>query len=103
MALPSRTLLPGVTTGVFYDENFRFLKQTPGTSLPRGTIHWELWLHLHSPVSVKRAQTTAGTGKLMANLRVPRGFCFTFRRGGDCMGCSIRHDCFKCVRAPTVL
>lgn len=58
----------------FYDENFRFLRQTPGTSFPWGTIHWELWLHSQSPVSVKRAQTPAGTRKLMANLRVPRVF-----------------------------
>ena len=80
----------------FYDENFRFLRQTPATSLPWGTIHWELWLRSQSPVSVKKAQTPAGTGKLMPNLRVPRGFCFTYHRGGDCMGCSFRHDCFKC-------
>ena len=72
----------------FYDENFRFLRQSPSTSLPWGTIHWELWLRSQSPVSVKRAQTTASTGKPMPNLRVPRGFCFTYHRGGDCMGCS---------------
>ena len=80
----------------FYDENFRFLRQSPSTSLPWGTIHWELWLRSQSPVSVKRAQTTASTGKPMPNFRVPRGFCFTYHRGGDCMGCSFRHDCFKC-------
>ena len=28
----------------FYDENFRFLHQSQATSLPRGTVHWELWL-----------------------------------------------------------
>ena len=80
----------------FYDENFRFLRQSPSTSLPWGTIHWELWLRSQSPVSVKRAQTPASTGKPMPNLRVPKGFCFTYHRGGDCMGCSFRHDCFKC-------
>ena len=32
----------------------------------------------------------------MSNLRVPRGVCFTYHRGGDCMGCPFRHDCFKC-------
>ena len=66
----------------FYDENFRFLRQSPSTSLPWGTIHWELWLRSQSPVSVKRAQTPASTGKLVPNLRVPRGFCFTYHRGG---------------------
>ena len=50
----------------FYDENFRFLRQSPSTSLPWGTtIHWELWLRSQSPDSVKRAQTPASTGKLM--------------------------------------
>ena len=80
----------------FYDENFRLLRQTPATSLPWGTIHWELWLRSQSLVTVKRAQTPATTGKLMPNLRVPRGFCFTYHRGGDCMGCSFRNDSFKC-------
>ena len=36
----------------FYDENFRFLRQTPASSLPWGTIHWELWLCLQSPVTI---------------------------------------------------
>ena len=55
----------------FYDENFRFLRQSPSTSLPWGNIHWELWLCSQSPVSVKRAQTPTSTGKLVPNLRVP--------------------------------
>ena len=36
----------------FYDEHFRFLRQTPAASLPWGTIHWELWLCLQSPVTI---------------------------------------------------
>ena len=80
----------------FYDENFRFLRQTPATSLPWGTIHWELWLRSQSPVSAKKPQTPVNTGKLGHNLRVPKGFCFSYHRGGDCMGCSFKHDCFKC-------
>ena len=80
----------------FYDENFRFLRQAPATSLPWGTIYWELWLHSQTTVSAKRAQTSASTGKFMPSLRMPWGFCFTYHRGGDCMGSSFRHDCFKC-------
>ena len=41
----------------FYDENFRFLRQTPATSLPWGTIHLELWLRSQRPVSAKKPQT----------------------------------------------
>ena len=66
------------------------------TSLPWGTIHWELWLRSQSPVSAKKLQTPANTEKLVHNLRIPRRFCFSYHRGGDCMGCSVKHDCFKC-------
>ena len=76
----------------FYDENFRFLRQAPATSLPWDTIHWELWFHSQSQVGAKRAQTSASTGKLMPSLGMPWGFCFTYHRGGDCMGSSFRHD-----------
>lgn len=80
----------------FYDENFRFLRQTPATSLPWGTIHWELWLRSQSPVSAKKPQTPVHPGKLVPNLRIPKGFCFSYHKGGVCMGCSFKHDCFKC-------
>ena len=79
-----------------YDENFRFLRQIPATSLSWGTIQWELWLCSQGPVNARRVETPAGTGRLMRNLCIPWGFCFTYHRGGDSMGCSFRHDCFKC-------
>ena len=28
----------------------------------------------------------------MPSLGMPWGFCFTYHRGGDCMGSSFRHD-----------
>ena len=93
---PSKTLLLGVS-------NFRFLRQTPATSLPWRTIHWELWLRSQSLVSAKKPQTPENTGKLMHNLRIPRGFCFPYHRGGDYMGCSFKHDCFKCEGSHRVL
>ena len=84
----------------FHDENFRFLRQAPTTSLPWGTIHWELWLCSQNPVIAKRAQTFASTGKLLSSLRIPKGFCFTYHRGGYCilLGMIVLN-----VRAPTVL
>lgn len=76
----------------FYEENFRFLQQTPATSLPWGTIQWELWLRSQSAVNAKGVPFPAGPGRLMPTLRVPRRFCFTYHRGGNCLGCSFRHD-----------
>ncbi len=34
----------------FYDENFRFLRQSQATSLPWGTIHLELWFKSQYPL-----------------------------------------------------
>ena len=84
----------------FHDENFRCLRQAPATSLPWGTIHWELLLCSQNLVLAKRAQTSASTGKLMSSLCIPRGLCFTYHRGGDCipLGMIVLN-----VRAPTVL
>ena len=36
---------------LFYDENFRFMRQSHVSSLPWGAIHTELWLRSHSPPS----------------------------------------------------
>lgn len=78
----------------FYDENFWFFRQTPATSLPWGAVHWELWLRSQGPT--RKPPTSTPVGKPGPNLRIPRGFCFIYHRGGDCMGCSFKHACFKC-------
>ena len=38
----------------FYDENFRFIRQSHVSSLPWGTIHSELWLRSHSSTSASK-------------------------------------------------
>ena len=37
-------LVAGGHNWKYYDEHFRFLRQTQSTSLPWGNVHWELWL-----------------------------------------------------------
>ena len=71
-------------TSVFY-ANLR------ATSLPWGTIHWELWLT--SQINTKKSISASGVAKI---LDVPRGYCFKFDRGGYCPGCSFKHSCSKC-------
>ena len=75
----------------YYDENFRFLRQSQATSLPWGTIHWELWLK--SQIHANKSIPATGVAK---NLDVPRGYCFKFHKGGYCSGCSFKHSCAKC-------
>lgn len=84
----------------FYDENFRFLKQSHKQLLQCGEIHWELWLRSR-PVQHKKASSFSnnrGHSSKSNNMsrHVPRGYCFRYHKGGDCDGCDHKHFCFKC-------
>ena len=85
----------------FYDENFRFLRQSQATSLPWGSVHWELWLRSQSPL--KKLSTSVTGTKLFSPISIPRGYCFKYHRGGDCAGCSFKHTCCKCEGAHRAL
>ena len=81
----------------YYDENFRFLRQSSATSLPWGDIHWELWLRSQSPAFGKGHNSSVQSYTKQGQLPlVPKGFCFKFHRGLDCSGCAFKHICFKC-------
>ena len=59
----------------YYDENFRFLRQSQATSLPWGTIHWELWLK--SQINANKSIRATSVAK---NLDVPRGYYLKFHK-----------------------
>ena len=80
----------------FYDENFRYLRQTQASSLPWESIHWELWLHSQNNSSTQKTPPAGGSRKPFSSLRVPTGYFFKFHKGGDCSGCVFKHSCFKC-------
>ena len=81
----------------YYDENFRFLRQSDSSSLPWGNLHWELWLKSQVIESKKSFQpnpnVTQRAGKVGP---IPKGFCYRFHSGKACSGCDFKHSCFKC-------
>ena len=81
----------------YYDENFRFLRQTQASQVPWATVHWELWLRSQNysrrTSNVSSPQSSAQSPQ---TLSVPRGFCYKFHRGSYCSGCEFKHVCFKC-------
>ena len=84
---------------IFYDENFRYLRQTETSRLPWGAIHGELWLRAQS--APKAAPPSPNQGNSRTGLpSIPSGFCFKFHRGQFCSGnCGFHHTCFKCKGA----
>ena len=78
----------------FYDENFCLLNQAQPSSFRWCNIHWELWMRVqHSTAS--KPQTLPGCLR-SHELGTPRGFCFKFHRGVQCVpGCAFKHLCYK--------
>ena len=84
-------------TWKFYDENFRFLRQTHHSALPWDRIHDELWLKSHQITSPKSLQPLF-TGRLSGKAdTTPKAYCFRFHKGRKCApGCGYKHLCYKC-------
>ena len=80
----------------FYDENFRFMRQSHVHSLPWGSIHSELWLRSHVQGTQSKFQTQFPPRKSERPFSIPTGYCVKFHRGIPCSGCRYKHLCFKC-------
>ena len=87
---------------IFYDEQFRYLRQSAPESYPWDQIHWELWLRAMTNFRGK-PQLPASTDKATPRARYrsptvhfPKGTCWTFHAGRQCRGCQYEHVCFKC-------
>ena len=79
----------------YYDTNFRYLKQQQPSNISWGAIHWELWIR--SQNLTPRPLRPLGVGGNPSTF-VPRGYCRKYHRGGNCTGCSYKHECHKCHR-----
>ena len=87
---------------LYYDEQFRYLRQSAPESYPWDQVHWELWLRAmtnfrgkpQSPASSDRV--TPRTRFRSTTSTFPRGTCWNFHAGRQCRGCHYEHVCFKC-------
>ena len=84
---------------VFYDEQFRLLRQTVPNKYPWDAVHWELWLRV-----TFRGRQTASNGDKAQGYRprsklplFPKGTCWAFQAGRFCgEGCKFEPKCYKC-------
>ena len=76
----------------YYDENFRFSRQTQACQVPWATGHWELWL---CPQNYSRRTSNVPSPQSSAQspqtLSVPWGFCYKFHRGAYWSGREFKH------------
>ena len=82
----------------FYDEQFRYIRQSAPDQYPWDTIHWELWIKAVINFRAKPAQPKPDMGSPRTRPRqsFPKGTCWSFHAGKYCGGCKFEHLCFKC-------
>ena len=82
---------------LFYDEQFRFLRQSAPEQHPWDQIHWELWLRamVNSRGKIPTNQTHDNRPRSRSRT-FPKGTCWTFHAGKTCSGCNYEHICYKC-------
>ena len=77
----------------FYDEQFRYLRQSAPDQYPWDSVHWELWLKAVSQFSAVNSGVSTQRRPYQS---FPESFCWTFHAGRYCTGCRFDHVCFKC-------
>jgi len=83
---------------LYYDEQFRFLRQTSPELYPWDIVHWELW---HRAVTFRFKSGNFRNDKQAPRSKgkptMPKGTCWAFNSGKYCGGCKFEHKCHKCA------
>ena len=75
---------------LWYDEQFRYIRQSDPQSYPWDQIHWELWLEASSTVRKHQPFTNKVHNQTRQHFRqpfYPKGTCRAFQAGKQCSGC----------------
>ena len=80
---------------LYYDEQFRFIRQSAPAQYPWDAIHWELWLKAVTNFRPK-TQFSSDKGPLRSRSQsFPKGTCLRFHAGKVCNGCRFEHICYR--------
>ena len=77
----------------WYDEQFRYVRQSAPEQYPWDRIHWELWLRASN--TFRKPQPPTNKPRFRSQF-FPKGTCWAFQAGKHCSGCKFEHVCFKC-------
>ena len=83
----------------WYDEQFRYIRQSNPEHYPWDQIHWELWLRAANSFRKQQPFTNKFQTQPRQRFRYPffpKGTCWAFQAGKRCSGCQFEHSCFKC-------
>ena len=80
----------------YYDEQFRFPRQSKLNRYPWDSVAWELWHQaMYSSLSISRQNSNYDFRTRRPNQcpfqSFPKGVCWRFHPGHFCKGCSFKH------------
>ena len=72
---------------IYYDTNFRYLRQQKPADFPWGNIHFELWIRSQqfSRTNYNVPPNTSRSSR--GGIYVPIAYRRKYHRGGNCAGC----------------
>ena len=81
----------------YYDQQFRYLRQTNPEKFPWDRVMWELWNQAIHVASKSPSENTRNKKpQTRPFLSFPKGVCWKFHSGEFCAGCRFKNTCFKC-------
>ena len=85
----------------FYDEQFRYIRQSAPENYPWDNIHRELWLKAvinfrAKPQNNSDKFAAGASARVRPRQSFPKGSCWTFHASRYCSGCRFEHVCYKC-------
>ena len=60
-------------------------------------VHWELWIRSQPP-RYYFTQLKEIDGESQLGFRVPKGYCWKYHKGLQCVGCNFKHSCPLCEK-----
>ena len=77
----------------WYDEQFRYVRQSAQEQYPGYRIQWEL--RLRASNTFRKPQPPTNKPRFRSQF-FPKGTCWAFQAGKHCSVCKFEHVCFKC-------
>lgn len=84
----------------YYDEQFRFPRQSDPNLFPWDHIHWQLWFRTMISTCNNSHKAIANSDRdkppNCVRQQFPKGTCWAFHGGRTCLGCKFKLVCLKC-------
>lgn len=91
-----RDLVEKGVNWIYYDINFCYLRQKKFVDFFWGNIYFEFWIRFQQFLYKNNSMFINIFRFFRNSFYVFIGYCRKFYRGGNCVGCLFKYECYKC-------